>query len=144
MIPCYDIQTSRMLQLSESFDTVARECLRAREDVRMACFRSYGRDVVGHTLRDPAAVATLCAKVSRDGDYYAWCVRGAVDATVNFWGERLGDQASQVCRHVEAATKRLCYEDIAGWLDWIFVDTARRRQVCETFEAPYRDACKGV
>jgi plastocyanin len=138
---CYHMQTSWMISLLQDFDRVVHECLKAPADVRGVCFESFGRDVASVTLRDRAGILRLCGRVPRQGGGYEECISGAVTVIVGFWGEGLRDQASQVCRDVADTAKPACYRTIAGWLGSIFTDPARRRQVCETFEALHREAC---
>ena len=139
---CYQIQTTWMLSLTRDYDVVVRECSRALGNMQGVCFKSLGRDIASVTLRDPQAILALCAKVPRErGDYHDRCVGGAVEAVVIFWGERLRGQASAVCRLLADPDKRACYDVIVGWLDWIFPEPARRREVCETFETGHRERC---
>ena len=51
---CYQMQTSWMLSLHDyDFNKVAQDCFQARPDMVDVCFKSFGRDAAGHTLRDP-------------------------------------------------------------------------------------------
>ena len=144
LLECYHIQTSWMLTLLRDFPAVARECLRAPERMRVVCFNSYGRDASGRTLRDPVRTAALCTEVSAESGYRDWCIRGAIDAIVNFWGDAVRDQPSALCRQVPEPGKGHCYGVIAGLLPNVFTDPGRRREVCQTFEDPYRRLCPGA
>jgi plastocyanin len=145
LLECYHIQTSWMLTvLRDDFAAVARECLRAPERMRVVCFNSYGRDASGRTLRDPGRTAALCAAVPSEGDYRDWCIRGAIDAIVNFWGDAVGNQPAALCRQVAEASKARCYGAIVTLLPVVFADSGRRREVCRTFETPYARLCPGA
>ncbi len=139
---CYQMQTSWMLSLTQDHEAVVRECLKARDDLRGVCFKSFGRDAASLSLQDRVTILKVCAKAPRgEARYYDECIGGAVGAIVQFWGDDLGDQANEVCAHVEGASKRHCYGVTFGWIRALFADPARQRRACETFESPYREAC---
>ncbi|HEV8311269.1 MAG TPA: hypothetical protein VGW35_26715 [Methylomirabilota bacterium] len=145
---CYQMQTSWMLFLYQlDFEKVARECLRARPDMIPVCFKSFGRDAAAQSRRDPAEIARLCGRVPRvreAPDAYEQCVTGAVNVVVDFWGGRLRDQASELCRRVDDAAKRTCYAVVVSRLFDVFATSAERRQVCLSFEPAYQELCQRV
>jgi hypothetical protein len=142
---CHQMQTSWILTIkNNNFEDVAGECLKARSDMVSICFKSYGRDAAGQTLRNAQKIAVLCDKVPRMSDYYEQCVVGALNVIVDFWGSGLRRQASDLCRALperEEKTRRLCYETLAGRLMDVFSKTEERKIVCREFERKYQNLC---
>lgn len=139
---CYQMQTSWMLTIhGYDFAKVASECLKARSDMISVCFKSYGRDAAGHTLRNPQKIVELCAKVPREKDYYEQCVVGAVNVIIDFWGDGLKGQATDLCKIVEESGKKICYSTVAWRLKDVFSRMEDKRFVCETFEDKYKNMC---
>jgi hypothetical protein len=139
---CWQMQTSWMLTLaSYNFDTVAKQCLDAPNGMAPTCFKSFGRDVAGSTLRNPVKMKELCEKIPEDGSYRLRCVEGAVNVVIDFWGPTLGAQASDFCRILNPAEKKTCYETLAARLPGVFGDAASRNAACERFEPEFRNLC---
>lgn len=140
---CYQMQTSWMLTIyGYNFSKVVSECLKARLDMVSVCFKSYGRDAAGHTLRNPQKIVELCAKVSREKNYYEECVVGAVNVIIDFWGGGLKAQATDLCKVVEESGKKICYSTVAWRLNDIFSSAGDKQYVCGTFEEGYESLCK--
>ena len=108
---CYQMQTSWMLTLSGyDFATVAEQCLDAPEDMVSVCYKSYGRDAAGTTLRDPQKTLALCDLVPKNGRYYEQCVEGGVNVIIDFWGPKLEEQANEFCAMViDPSAQEHCY-----------------------------------
>lgn len=141
---CYHMQTSRMLLLyGNDFDRVLQECLQAPKDMQPACFRSFGRDVAGDVLRDPARIVSLCSKVSPKV-FVDECVIGSLNVIVDFWGERLAGQASDFCRALPQQHKSTCYTTLSSRLAGLFTSSAQARSVCSTFEPDYQHLCRAT
>ncbi len=121
------------------FDRVAQECLKAPENMRAVCFKSYGRDAAGHTLRKAHKIVELCAKVPPV--YTAECVIGAVNVIVDFWGEGLGAQASKLCALFQYPYNQTCYTTLASRLHDLYQSAEEKQKVCNTFEPDYRNLC---
>lgn len=141
---CYQMQTSWMLHLnSYDFEKVAEECLKVPENMIPVCFKSYGRDAAGHTLRNPIRMKELCDKIPKEKDYYSQCITGGVNVIIDFWGPALKDQATGFCKVLDSFGKRICYVTLAGRLGDVFNNDEERKVICDTFEKEYRDYCVG-
>lgn len=139
---CYQMQTSWMLTLHNfDFSRVAADCLQAPADMRPVCFKSLGRDAAGHTLREVHRTAALCGLVPREADYYDQCIIGALNVIVDFWGEKLSGQASQLCDTQDGHGQAVCYQTLAGRLPELFTDSAGQRAACNTFSEGFRYLC---
>ncbi len=140
---CYQMQTSWMLKLaSYDFNIVAKQCLNAPDDIKSVCFKSFGRDAAGHTLRNPQKILDICAKVPQQKDYYMQCLTGAVNVIVDFWGPGLKDQASQLCALTPESHRKNCYQIVAGRLPNLFKEKSDQQKVCQTFEPAYQNLCQ--
>lgn len=143
---CYQMQTSWMLTLfSYDFNRVAEECSRSPIDMTHVCFKSLGRDISGNSLRDPQTIVDRCASVVGTSRYFhQQCIEGAVNVIVDFWGEKLDGQATEVCKLLtEDNGKSECYELVASRLPNVFVDIEDRERVCLTFEEDFQHLCQG-
>lgn len=139
-IQCYQMQTSWMLTIKNyDFDAVAKDCLGAPKDMVPVCFLSLGRDAAGFTLRDPAAIKDLCAKVPEE--YSGQCVTGATNVIVDFWGAGLTRQASDLCTILGGNDKNTCWGILSGRLLDVFGDPVQRKAICDTFEPSFRYLC---
>lgn len=119
---CYLMQTSWMLTFSNyDFDKVAAECAKAPASLIPVCFKSFGRDAAGHTLRNPEKIVEICDKVPKESQgYHEECATGAVNVIVDFWGADLKNQANELCRMLGEPGKRACYQTLAGRMADIF------------------------
>lgn len=117
---CYQMQTSRMLQLSSyNFNFIKDECLKAPSDMVSICFRSMGRDVAGQTLRDEEKILSICQIVPYI--FFRECVTGALNVIIDFWGERVEDQPVKLCDRVaNLPDKAYCFEVLGKRLVNIF------------------------
>jgi len=143
LVQCYMMQTSWMLTLyNYNFDKVAGGCLSAVNGMESTCFRSFGRDSAGHTLRNPVKINELCEKVPKEKTYYNDCMSGAVNVIIEFWGPKLQDQASQYCNLQPPGYKQTCYSLLATRLQDVFKLEEERKPVCATFEKDYQYLCQ--
>lgn len=116
---CYQMQTSRMLQLSDySFEYISSQCQKAPENMAEVCFKSMGRDVAGQTLRDPEKIITSCKLAPQE--YFKDCLAGALNVIIDFWGENIIDQPQKLCFALEKKDKNFCYELLGDRLKGIF------------------------
>lgn len=139
---CWQMQTSWILTLHNySFDAVMNECLKAPPDMVQVCFKSLGRDAAGHTLRNPQKIVEICNKVPRESDYLGQCLIGAVNVIVDFWGAKVGNKASELCRMAPEPGKKACYSTLYGRLFDVFASASQRKSVCNTFEEEYKSYC---
>lgn len=138
---CYQMQTSWMLTiLNYDFDEVAKECLRAPKELISVCFKSYGRDASGNSLRDPVKIKELCDKILR-GDYRNQCAIGAVNVIIDFWGPKLKSQATDLCRVLNEPEKGNCYATLIERLNGLFNTKKESNKICQYFETKYKDIC---
>jgi plastocyanin len=118
---CYLMQTSWMLTINGyDFDKVQDICLKAPSPYRSTCFKSFGRDASGHTLRNPQKIIEICSKVPRTADYYQQCAIGAVNVIIDFWGPNLKNQASELCTLFDEPGKGACVSTLQGRLSQLF------------------------
>jgi plastocyanin len=140
-VQCYQMQTSWMLtQNSYNFGRVAEICQATPESMIPVCFKSLGRDAAGHTLRNPDKIVDICGKVIGT-EYYDECIYGAVNVIVDFWGEKLEGQASELCGLLVESEKLACYQVLAGRLPGLFNLPAERLSICNTFEPEFQWLC---
>lgn len=121
---CYLMQTSWMLTTNNyNFDKVAAECLKTPDSFISVCFKSFGRDAAGHTLRNPQKIVEICSKVPKGPEgYHEECATGAVNVIVDFWGPALRNQAHELCREISEPGKRACYTTLASRIKDVFGD----------------------
>ncbi|HVS79998.1 MAG TPA: hypothetical protein VHF05_03375 [Candidatus Paceibacterota bacterium] len=112
---CYLMQTSWMLYVSNyDYPKVIGDCMAAPADHRHTCFKSFGRDVAGNTLRDPQKIVGYCGTVPQDdNNYESDCIAGAVNVIIDFWGEKYTDEADPVCNLLDGAERLACQNLIA-------------------------------
>lgn len=138
---CYQMQTSWMLYINGyDFNKVVQECKKSREDMIPVCYKSYGRDAAGHTLRNPVKILDLCDKVPRE--YYDQCITGAVNVIVDFWGSALKDQAAELCQLTPSIGKQACWRTLAWRITDVFTDKTSQQVRCGEFEENYQYLCR--
>ena len=140
---CYQMQTSWMLEIYDyDFNKVAGECLNARDDMVNVCYRSYGRDAAGNSLRDPEKIVSLCSKVPESSSsYYRECIIGGMNVIVDFWGPELKNQANELCALTPNEYKTACYKTLAERIKSLTNSPSKQREICSTFESDYKDLC---
>lgn len=139
---CYQMQTSWMLTIfNYNFDLVKDACLKAPADMRLVCFKSFGRDAAGHTLRDADKITAICAKLTENNDYYNECVNGALNVIVDFWGDGLENQATEFCKKIPEKGKLNCYQTLNWRLADVFGNADHELTICNGFEEEYRRLC---
>ncbi len=139
---CYQMQTSWMLTLFDyDFDRAVPECLKAPADMVSVCFKSFGRDAAGHTLRNPQKIRDICEKVPQEKDFYLQCVVGAINVIVDFWGDGLENQGAELCAALPEKGKESCYTTLASRLRGLFNEETKRSAVCAAFEPAYQSLC---
>ncbi len=117
---CYQIQTSWMLTMYDyHFDKVREACEKAPKHASV-CFKSFGRDASGHTLRNPQKIIEICNKVPRQKDYYEQCATGAVNVIIDFWGPALKNQANELCVLFDEPGKHACSSTLEQRLSDLF------------------------
>ena len=138
---CYQMQTSWMLYINGyDFNKVAALCAKAPLNMIPVCYKSFGRDAAGHTLRNPVKILDLCDKVPRA--HYDQCIVGALNVIVDFWGPGLKNQAAEFCELTPTHGKNTCYSTLAWRLTDVFADPAMQKLRCDEFEEAYRHLCK--
>lgn len=142
---CYQMQTSWMLTIfRQDYDKVVAECKKVPDAMIPVCFKSLGRDIAGNTLRKPAGIKELCAKVPEENGYYNQCIVGATNVIVDFWGPHLQDQATELCRLLDEPGKGTCYHVVSSRLSGLYKDESSKKQVCDLFEESYTSLCTPV
>lgn len=140
---CWQMQTSWMRTLFKEDGTkIIAECQKVPTDYISVCFRSWGRDLASIYYRDVDEITRGCLEVPKVHNYYDQCISGGMNVVVDFWGDKLGDQAAQVCYRVAADHKRTCYSDLTYRLNDIFKDRQEHEKVCRHFEPEYQTICK--
>lgn len=137
---CYQMQTSWMLELFDyDFERVANECSLASDDMRTPCFISLGRDSAGYSLRDPNVILNNCSTAPEK--YFTDCMNGGLHVIVDFWGDKLEGQASELCSISPESYKEDCYRVLSMRLPGLFADDSKAENVCKTFPSEYRYLC---
>lgn len=141
---CYKMQTSWMLTLSGvDFDTVARACEQADSKWIRTCYISYGRDAAGYSLRKPEGIIELCKLIPNQNEYYNDCIYGGLNVIIDFWGEKLSRQASELCSALSSETsKAYCYQITARRIPQLHNDPKKLANICQTFEEKYQYLCQ--
>lgn len=141
---CYKMQTSWMLTLADyDFQLVAKECLNALPTQISNCFLSFGRDSAGFSLRDPKLILQNCQFVKDvSPENYSICLSGALNVIVDFWGEKLTDQAVLFCNQVPAASQSGCYSEAANRLPGLFFDKTTLAEKCQLIPKSYQYNCQ--
>lgn len=142
---CYQMQTSWMLTMfNYNFSKVKDECLKAPENMIAVCFKSFGRDAAGNSLRNPESIKKTCAMVPKIKDYYEQCIVGGVNVIVDFWGPALKGQAAELCKILTGTGKDVCYLTLASRLPQLFTTKEEQIAICSTFEADYQKYCATI
>ncbi len=138
---CYQMQTSWMHNLYPGdYGRIADECEKAGILGIDFCFVSYGRDAAGMTLRDPVKIIEKCSLI-QDVHHRERCLYGGLGVIVDFWGERLRDQATALCKLLTGNEKDLCYDTLIGRLPDLFPDHAIIGEICANVDEAYREKC---
>lgn len=141
---CYLMQTSWMLTMyNYDFDKVAPECLKAPGNMKSVCYKSFGRDAAGHTLRNSQKIIEICKKVPALADYKEQCAIGAVNVIVDFWGPGLRHQATELCRLFDGVAEKACYDTLIMRLPDVFgpEKMAIQKEICDGMEDSYAAIC---
>jgi len=143
---CYQMQTSWMLTIyNYDFDKVAKECLNAPANMISVCFKSFGRDASGNSLRNVPKIIETCGKVPTGNGYRNQCIVGAVNVIVDFWGPSLKGQATELCINLtDPATKDICYQTLASRIPDLVNTVDGRAAICNTFEVSYQNKCQNI
>jgi hypothetical protein len=84
---CYQMQTSRMLELGLSYPQIAAECAKAGNFTE-PCFVSMGRDASNIAREDASRAVPICTVLQNQADRQA-CIRGLIAAlNDNTWDGR--------------------------------------------------------
>lgn len=139
---CYQMQTSWMLTLYNfDFKKVRDACLKAPANMVPVCFKSFGRDAAGNTLRSPEGIMRNCALIQKEQAYYNECMVGAVNVIIDFWGPELKGQASELCKLPVEPAKSVCYSTLISRIQGLWNEKDKRAAVCNTFEEKYKNSC---
>lgn len=138
---CYQMQTSRMLQLTNyDFNYISEKCQAAPKEMVSICFTSMGRDLAGYVLRDPAKIINHCQIIPQA--YFRDCLRGALNVIIDFWGDNLTDQPQGLCKILEGSDKKYCYNWFNIRLKDVFgKNTAKIKEVCGYADDEFKEIC---
>ncbi len=139
---CYQMQTSWMRTLfNENAEKIIAECSKAPDQQISVCYRSWGRDIASFTLRNPEKIASGCSAVPNVENYIRECISGGLNVIIDFWGNNLTNQGSDLCNRLSETHKQLCYENLAWRLPGLFSKTTDYAKVCTHFEPKYQYLC---
>ena len=143
---CYQMQTSWMLTLfKDDFAQVAAACMRAPAEMVAVCFKSYGRDAAGMTLRSIPKILPLCDQVrGLHPEAYSACIQGALNVIVDFWGPKLTGQAIEFCAAVSESEKQACYTTLGNRFRDLFPEEKEWQSRCREIEKEYQGVCSGT
>ncbi len=138
---CYQMQTSRMLDIyNYNHSKVVEQCAKSPPEMIAVCYKSFGRDVSGQTLRDPVKIVDLCKMVPEQ--YFKICIEGAENVIIDFWGGNLTNQPQQLCNLLDQDTKTFCYALLGHRLNDVFgKDLPKKKQVCDSSEKEFINVC---
>lgn len=140
---CYQMQTSWMLTIYNfDFQKVRDACLKASENMISVCFKSFGRDAAGNSLRNPASIIKTCGMVPKTKDYHDQCIIGGVNVIIDFWGPALKNQATELCAMAkEEEGKPICYSTLISRLGGLLNERDKKEAICSAFEEKYKNNC---
>lgn len=142
---CYQMQTSWMRTLYNDNGTkIIEQCLKAPAEQISVCFRSWGRDLASIYLRDANAIARGCKDVPMVQNYYDQCISGGLNVIIDFWGNKLTNEAAGLCYLVPVNNKEECYKDLAYRMNDIFNNSSQHARVCRYFELEYQNLCSAL
>ena len=125
---CYELVTSRILRvLDGDWEKTAETCATVEREWVTTCFRSFGRDVSGRTMRDPTEIVRLCAIAHPFGGDRPCIVAAAMDMTANFTS---GLEASVLCRSVGRGLRGDCFAAIGTIMGRFRTTNAERAADC--------------
>ena len=106
--------------------------------------RSFGRDPAGYALRDPEKIIKYCDHTPETLNYRSECIIGAVNVIIDFWGQDLKNQASDLCKLTAGKNKNNCYDSLIGRLGGLFKESNSKLELCGTMESPYKERCSSA
>jgi mono/diheme cytochrome c family protein len=126
---CYLLVTSHILPyVGGDWVKTADWCRKSDPGWVETCFESYGRDVSGAAVRDPARIRELC-KMAGSGQQS--CLYGAVRDILNNNSQDFG--AKQLCESVAQRFRSRCYFGIGSILGTQHADVPGKTAACEEF-----------
>jgi len=137
---CYGMQTSWMFVLAANdYEKVIDACRRAPTTMIPECFRGFGRDSAGNSLRSPEVLDISCSSVPEE--FRPACILGGVDVVIDFWGTELHDQVSRFCDALSENARADCYQRLIERIPDVFSDMKKQGEVCTTMQSPYSEQC---
>jgi mono/diheme cytochrome c family protein len=126
---CYLLITSHILpEVGGDFRKTADWCRKSEPAWIAICFQSYGRDVAGAAVRNPAQMKRLCAEA---GSGEKECIFGAVRDVINNNAQDLSAKA--FCETVKSQFRDYCFFGIGSILGTQHADAAGKQAACEQF-----------
>lgn len=124
---CYLLVTSHILpNVGGDWVKTADWCRRSERGWVEYCFQSYGRDVAGAAVRNPAQMKTLCAMA---GSGEKECIYGAIRDVMN--NNPQDPQGEAFCKIVKAKFRDYCFFGMGTILGTQHADSAGKQAACE-------------
>ena len=124
---CYLLVTSHILPyVGGDWVKTADWCRRSERGWASYCFQSYGRDVAGAAVRDPAQMKNLCGMA---GSGEKECIYGAIRDVMN--NNPQDPQGEAFCNVVKTEFRAYCYFGMGTILGTQQADPAAKRAACE-------------
>jgi cytochrome c553 len=124
---CYLLVTSHILpNVGGDWVKTADWCRRSERGWVEYCFQSYGRDVAGAAVRNPAQMKTLCGMA---GSGEKECIYGAIRDVMN--NNPQDPQGEAFCKIVKAKFRDYCFFGMGTILGTQHADSAGKQAACE-------------
>jgi mono/diheme cytochrome c family protein len=126
---CYLLVTSHILpNVGGDWVKTANWCRRSEPGWVNICFQSYGRDVSGAAVRNPAQMRDLCAKA---GSGEKECIFGAIRDVMN--NDNQDPNGKAFCEIVKPTFRAYCFFGLGSILGTQHADAQGKRAACEQF-----------
>ncbi|HMJ00599.1 MAG TPA: cytochrome c [Gaiellaceae bacterium] len=123
---CYLLVTSHILQyVGGDWVKTADWCRRSERGWVQYCFQSYGRDVAGAAVRNPAQMKSLCHMA---GSGERECIYGAIRDVMN--NNPQDPQGEAFCKLVNPKFRAYCFFGMGTILGTQQPDSASKNQAC--------------
>jgi hypothetical protein len=124
---CYLLVTSHILPyVGGDWVKTADWCRKSDRGWVQYCFQSYGRDVAGAAVRNPAQMKNLCHMA---GSGEKECIYGAIRDVMN--NNAQDPQGEAFCKLVKAKFRAYCFFGIGTILGTQHADSAGKHAACE-------------
>jgi hypothetical protein len=136
---CYLRAAVRVLELNDSdFADAARVCARPAAEFARACFRGYGREVVGAAKYAPGRIVSLC-RLAGTGE--SDCLYGAARTVGDGSGLPGARRAARLCEQAPADGRTPCFEGVGVVVGLLHPTHDARQRACGRLTRAHADAC---